>query len=309
MSRVYSPRSNGFAWTWFNPNGVHPVWPDKVDYYVYQLEKCPTTGTPHYQGYVHFKNAIVFSTIQKLLPHATINAALGTPQENLTYCTKKYTKDGFLTYLEGPWTKGNLPAPGTRNDLTRFKEDYKAGMGKRKLVDTHFETYAKYSNGLERAMKILKPCDVIIQSTDQFRWNPVIDWNYCHVVYGATGLGKTEWAISRFKNPLLVREINTLLEFDRTEHDGIVFDDMSFWHIPPTARIHLTDMTHTSAIKILYTTIDIPANTRKIFTFQHNTLFYGGKDLMLMSPQQEQAINRRVKFWEITESLYVSPRI
>lgn len=297
-----NPRSNGYCFTWNNPNGAKPIFPDRVDYYVYQLESAPTTGTPHYQGYVHFKNAVVFSTVQKLLPHAHIQVARGSAQENTTYCTKEESR------LDGPWTEGKMPLQGQRTDLIKFKEDFKNGMSKRKLIDTHFETYSKFSNGLDKAMKILQEDIIKIQPQSEFHWNPDIDWNYCHVIYGPTGLGKTQWAISRFKKPLVLRDINDLLKFDHTEHDGLVFDDMSFSHIPPTTRIHLVDIDLPSSIKILYQTITIPANTKKIFTFQHNTLFYGGKDQMLMSPQQEAAINRRVKFWEISESLYVNPK-
>ena len=45
-------------------------------------------------------------------------------------------------------------------------------------------------------------------------------------VYGARNLGKTDWALSQFFNPLYVTNRNVLLEFQAGVHDGIVFDKM-----------------------------------------------------------------------------------
>lgn len=46
------------------------------------------SGTPHLQGYLRNKNQISFSTLQKALPGAHLEAALGDQESNYIYCSK-----------------------------------------------------------------------------------------------------------------------------------------------------------------------------------------------------------------------------
>jgi len=88
----------------------------------------------------------------------------------------------------------------------------------------------------------------------------------CVYIMGATGCGKTQWALHQFVSPLLVRHMDKLNEFDPEIHDGIVFDDMSFAHLPRETAIYLTDWDEDSDIHVRYKCAFIPAHTRKIFT-------------------------------------------
>lgn len=86
------------------------------------------------------------------------------------------------------------------------------------------------------------------------------------IVWGKSGTGKTEWALSHFANALMVSHMDTLRSFDPLIHDGIVFDDMSFGHMPREAAIHLLDWNHDRDIHARYSPARIPKHTRKIFT-------------------------------------------
>lgn len=59
----------------------------RCKYYIIGRE-VGESGTPHLQGYVYFKHQIVFATCKKLLPRAHIEPALGSPDQNITYCSK-----------------------------------------------------------------------------------------------------------------------------------------------------------------------------------------------------------------------------
>lgn len=52
------------------------------------FEEAPTTGTPHLQGFVHFKTVQRITALKKLLPRAHFEMARGTDKENHNYCTK-----------------------------------------------------------------------------------------------------------------------------------------------------------------------------------------------------------------------------
>lgn len=84
-------------------------------------------------------------------------------------------------------------------------------------------------------------------------------------VHGAINLGKTEWALAQFDNPLYVTQRNQLRDFCAGWHDGIVIDKI----LPRDAFSlyeceALTDFTQPAAIKCLYGIAKIPKGTRKI---------------------------------------------
>lgn len=45
-------------------------------------------GTPHLQGYIRCNNAVRLSTLKKVFPRAHLEIAKGTPEQNITYCSK-----------------------------------------------------------------------------------------------------------------------------------------------------------------------------------------------------------------------------
>lgn len=90
---------------------------------------------------------------------------------------------------------------------------------------------------------------------------------YSIVVIGDTGVGKTTWATARAPKPaLLVSHMDQLKNFRPSYHKSIIFDDMSFQHLPTTGQIHLVDYHQPRAIHIRYGTVTLPKETVKIFT-------------------------------------------
>jgi hypothetical protein len=104
--------------------------------------------------------------------------------------------------------------------------------------------------------------------------NWILNIDFARVLFlsGPSGCGKTQWAAHQFDNPLFIRQLDQLKEFKPGYHDGIIFDDMSFNHMPLESCIHLLDWDMPSAIHCRHTNAFIPAKTRKIFT-TNKTLF------------------------------------
>ena len=111
MPRVQGPSYKGRYWvfTWnnpvFSPDELHTAF-DRVggvDYLVFQKETAPTTGTPHYQGYVETKKRVTLATLKKV--HVAINwqKRMGNREQANAYATKEDTR------TEGPWNYGELP--------------------------------------------------------------------------------------------------------------------------------------------------------------------------------------------------------
>lgn len=91
------------------------------------------------------------------------------------------------------------------------------------------------------------------------------------VIVGPSGCGKTTWAIRNAPKPIcFVSHMDQLKHFDPQFHRSIVFDDMSFSHMPREAQIHLLDQHQPRAIHRRYGVTTIPAGTKKIFTANYN---------------------------------------
>lgn len=87
------------------------------------------------------------------------------------------------------------------------------------------------------------------------------------VVVGPTGCGKSSWAKRVANKPALwVRHMDVLRSFRPGYHMSIIFDDMSFAHMPREAQIHIVDQSDEAHIHCRYGYAIIPANTQKIFT-------------------------------------------
>lgn len=117
------------------------------------------------------------------------------------------------------------------------------------------------------------------------------DFKKSWVFVGPPGLGKTQYAKYHFKNPLFVCHLDQLKDLT-PEHDGIVFDDMDFKHLPRSTQIYLTDMEEDRCIHVRYSTVTIPAGTKRIFTCNQYCFI------------DDEAINRRVSRLNISGALF-----
>lgn len=122
-------------------------------------------------------------------------------------------------------------------------------------------------------------------------------------LYGDPALGKTHFALAHMHCPLLVSDIDDLKAFG-PQHDGIVFDDMSFHHVPPEKVIHLVDQDFTRSIRCRHTNASIPAHTPKIFTFNDKNPFFSDTGAYPPSDAQKIAIMRRLDCYRVPYSLF-----
>ena len=116
-------------------------------------------------------------------------------------------------------------------------------------------------------------------------------------IWGKRGLGKTEWTLSQFENPLYVTQRNLLLDFRPGWHDGIVIDKL----LPREAFSlyeceGLTDYTQPAAIKCLYKVAQIPKRTPKI-------VVTNVRDAWPQDPD-EILVGRRVAQLHVTAKMY-----
>ena len=90
-----------------------------VQYIIFGEEIAPTTGTPHLQGFIYFKNAQEHPTARKVISmSAHVESINGTIDHNTRYCSK----DG--KYYEF----GERPNQGKRSDLEEVYQQVRDGV-------------------------------------------------------------------------------------------------------------------------------------------------------------------------------------
>ena len=128
---------------------------------------------------------------------------------------------------------------------------------------------AKFGDKIQKTAKIIIAGEVRNEgnrSLDEFTVEPITEWDKAVIIKGESGTGKTQFALAHFEKPLLVSQIEDLKRYEDGVHDGIVFDDVSFWHLPRTGQIHVVDIEQTRSIWCRFNNAVIPAGTKKVFT-------------------------------------------
>lgn len=87
------------------------------------------------------------------------------------------------------------------------------------------------------------------------------------LVYGPSGMGKTEYALRTFANGRVIRTVDGLRKALDEGCDGLVFDDMTFKHLSRQAQIAIVDLAHDGAVPARYGDIIIPAGLPRIMTY------------------------------------------
>lgn len=175
--------SEAIAWPLANEDNLPLELPhdDGVQGLFYQVERAPSTGKIHLQGFIVFKKRCRFSTVQRLFHGCHLEAARGSQQQNIDYCSKSDTK------VCGPFTVGSLEAPG-RNERLRDEKRKPVdeaidlvleGKSSKEVAREYPKQFLFHSKGFQALERALLPSPPA--------WRTVsVTW-----IWGKTGVGKT----------------------------------------------------------------------------------------------------------------------
>jgi len=172
LKQTMNKRQRAFCVTHNNyPEDWRVLWETvETEYACFGEEKAPTTGTPHLQGYIRFKNATTMRALQRKLVKKGIQCKLlvakGNAEQNRRYCSK----DG--SFFE--W--GKITEQGKRNDLTAMLASVSEGMGKAELAETHGGTWARYYKAAEEYRHALKAREAEAEAAKEMANVELRDW-------------------------------------------------------------------------------------------------------------------------------------
>ena len=237
----------------------------KMKYLMYQKEACPKTGKLHWQCYVIFHVPCRIRGCQKALGLGKGNKVIkprGSSESCSEYCSKLKTRTTNSSYIEYGVLE-SISSQGRRTDLETVASKILEGATKTDIATNFPMMYIKYHGGIDKLIQLVPKDEP--KSEFEMRWDPIEDIRST-VIIGPAGCGKTEYALAHFKNALFVTHMDDLLRFNNDAHDGIIFDDMDFRHMPRNAQIHLTDWNQDRSLHCRYSVARIPKHTKKIFT-------------------------------------------
>ncbi len=155
--------------------------PLMLGYLVYQKE-FGANKTPHFQGYVEFKERCNLRGCKKWNRRAHFKVARGSAAQNKVYCTKEEGR------LDGPWELGEPSSQGRRADLEKVaqlarEEGYSA------VLDQHPGMCIRYERGLKNYLGDLA---VRERETEGFKVPKI------RIYLGDTGSGKTKKCYTKY---------------------------------------------------------------------------------------------------------------
>jgi len=247
----------------------------KIAYIGGKKERNGEGGSEHWQAWAQFKGVQRQTAVQKMFPGWHVEPCAGTEAQNEQYCQKTATQTGPFESFGQFTVQGRA---GTYDECCRAA---KGGMTEFELWDKFYCVMVRHHKGILRGQEVLTRVPVRPKFTlESFPWPPITDWTKSHLLVGPSGIGKTEFAIAHFANPLFVRERQELADFQAGFHDGIVFDDFRIFNNlngrgdwTAEKQIHLLDVTRPTTVRVLYGKKTIPAETKKIFTHNERDVF------------------------------------
>lgn len=164
--------SRAYAFTSYKES--EPEWdPETTKYLVYQLEQCPDTGRPHWQGFARFKKNYTIKQAQAILniEDQHLTKPNGNDEQNIDYCTADETHPKWghkKIILQGPKEFGKRTKQGERTDIAEALETACA-HGLKRAAEDHGATMVKYHKGIEW---VKKQRETQSQEMEALVWKP-----------------------------------------------------------------------------------------------------------------------------------------
>lgn len=179
-------------------------------YVIFGKEIAPTTGTPHLQVFIAFKNAVRPSTLKKLNPRAHWKPVAVRPWDAAAYCKKDGDFEEWGTPPLPNADKGAKEKARWENARTLARE------GKFDEIDA--DIWIRYDRNLEREYARARPPPSTLGSLDN-------EWHY-----GPTGTGKSR-GVREAHPTAYIKDPESEFWDGYTDQEVVVIEDLDKYHV------------------------------------------------------------------------------
>lgn len=266
-----------------------------VKYYIGQ-EEVGAHGMPHLQIMFGFNNPRTLSGVINLLKFPNIEEVVD-PEAMLKYCTNEEKRDGDLLCY-GTIPSFNKKVSKNIIDDALATGNYEDAMQLVENTDKIYYIQNQKKLCLYFTQKF-DSADKSLYSALDFNRRLETDFSKCIVLIGSTGLGKTQYALSHFKNPLHVRDREDWRRYSNTI-DGIVLDDLDFPMWSALTFLKLLDIENPITQSVKYGCVRIKPGTPRIICVNHEELLWPRN----IHDETREACHRRMKIIKIYGPLF-----
>lgn len=140
---------------------------DQLEYFCFQLERCPETSRLHYQGVVKFSRGVSMAAVKKKLKVDHVHLEIcRAPDASIAYCSKEESR------VEGPWVGGDKGGQGARRDVEEAVTAIKQGASLKRIAEDHPLVVLKYAKGLDRLHGLLNEPEDRLDLKVYLLWGP-----------------------------------------------------------------------------------------------------------------------------------------
>jgi len=177
-------------------------------YFIFSVEKAPSTGKLHCQSYVRYGSAVAVTRVVKSIGGGAcghVELAKGDEAKNIEYCSKSDT------HVSGPFEHGERAQQGKRTDIAATLELVKNGGTMRSIIE------------VSTSYQSMRAAQLMLTYLEK-GWDPNVE-REVRWYHGSTGSGKTRSAFEEF--PDAWRSSKTGRWFDGYDgHEVAILDDV-----------------------------------------------------------------------------------
>lgn len=210
----------GAVLTIYRVDGYDEIPSDKLAYFAYGNETCPTTGRPHLQAFSYAKQPLRFAAWKALFPTSHILKMRGTFTQNQRYCSKE---GQLIEYGVRPMENGK------KRGLSDIKVALDAGEPLRKVEKREecFEDCMRYRRSLEKYEQNRR---LEISRAVGFKKKTI------HVYIGTAGCFKTRYVFEQFPDVYTMPDNTMRWGGSYDGYSAVLFDDVGPGDIMPITR-------------------------------------------------------------------------
>lgn len=279
---------------------------NKCEWYIGQYETS-AHGLRHIQLVFGWKTTKKSkAVVQSMFPYPGHIQVTENPASMVKYCSDEKKREAdteILVHGEVPkFRDGNVKTDKTQELIIQGALDTGNFYDAMKFIEEndivgYIRNRKSFAAYFEHKFAEPDKCKYPIESFKR----PLFEFNKRHLVFiGATDIGKTQFALAHFKNPLLVRNKQDWTRYNPEKTDGIVLDDLAFRNWQAETMINTLEWDMDRTERVLYGHCRIKAGTPQIICCNSLEAFYP-KGIL---DEHKEAIDRRVTKHEFFTKLY-----